>query len=961
MRSKCSKSLLEFANIRGLNSNLNAVHQHLQACRPIILGLSETQICNPLSDNHLTCPGYDLYSNFCPKGGVCIFVRSDCRASRLSHFDVSCRDFQILWIKLHIDNSCCVVGMVYRSPHCSSDDRFFSMLNDVVESSLSSTPNAEIVLMGDFNVHNSDWLPSSRITDSAGSELERFCVLNNFEQLVKGPTRIPDRAGDFASTLDLFLSTNADSYLDSVISAPIGSSDHNLISLFRPSQSNKSGRPLKRCLWKFQKADWDGFRDFLASFPWTDWLRSCDASESADRITEILQLGMACFIPHSHSPGGKNSPKWFSPECAVAVKEKNLSFKTLKSDPSLDNLEAYRVSRNSCSVIIDAAKKDFVKRTAMKLSACPSGSRAFWSLSKAICSNFSSSSFPPLTDSNGTSVTDSFEKANIFADTFALNSTLPGVVRPPLTPSVPDSTMRSFRISTRAVRRQLQLLDPSKATGPDNIPAIVLIRCAPELAPVLSRLFRLCISSGVCPSAWKSAHVVPIPKKGSRSDPSNYRPIAITSILCKVLESLISEALLAFLKSKNLLNDRQYGFQKSRSTGDLLSYVTNKWAQVLDQFGETIAVALDISKAFDRVWHDGLIHKLRCLGIDLPIISWIEDFLTNRSIAVRVDGVLSNFRSINSGVPQGCVLSPLLFLIYINDLLSCSHNEIHSFADDSTLHSSISYTSQLKCTRNLITDRANQATSLNSDIAAILDWGTFNRVTFNDKKTQVVQISLKRRDNSPSLSMSGCPLSTSRNVSMLGISISENLSWKNHIHNIARNASRRLGILFRSRQYFSSSQLLTLYKSQVRPVMEYCSHIWGGAPSSDLLLLDRIQKKAVRLIDDPNLTNSLPSLAHRRAVSSLALFYRYYHGRCSDELTAVVPKPKSFSRSTRSTSLTNPYVVSIPRCRTEVYKSSFFPRTALLWNKVPLHCFPLQYDLQQFKVQVNRLPLSTMT
>ena len=142
------------------------------------------------------------------------------------------------------------------------------------------------------------------------------------------------------------------------------------------------------------------------------------------------------------------------------------------------------------------------------------------------------------------------------------------------------------------------------------------------------------------------------------------------------------------------------------------------------------------------------------------------------------------------------------FLIYIDDILSCSHNEIHSFADDSTLHSSFSYTSQLKCTRNLITESANQEASLNSDIAAIFDRGAFNRVTFNDKKTQVVQISLKRRDDSASLSMSDCPLSTSRNVNMLGISISENLSWKNHIHNIARNASRRLGILFRSRQYF---------------------------------------------------------------------------------------------------------------------------------------------------------------
>ena len=143
--------------------------------------------------------------------------------------------------------------------------------------------------------------------------------------------------------------------------------------------------------------------------------------------------------------------------------------------------------------------------------------------------------------------------------------------------------------------------------------------------------------------------------------------------------------------------------------------------------------------------------------------------------------------------------------------------------------------------------------------------------------------------------------------------------------------------------------------------MEYCSHIWAGASSRDLIVLDRIQNKAIRLINDPKLTNSLAPLAHRRAVSSLALFYRYYHGRCSEELAAAVPKPKFFSRSTRSASSNNPYSVSIPRCRTEVYKSAFFPRTAALWNAIPLQCFPLQYNLQHFKVQINRLPLVSMT
>lgn len=952
-----NRSQLHFGNIRGLNSNLNSVHHHLQSSCPLVLGLSETQISIPLSSNHLSCPGYDLYSGFYSKGGVCLYVRSDCRANSLSNFDISCGDFQIIWIKLFIGSCCCAIAMVYRSPNSVSDDRFFASLSYSTESLMSSIPGVEIIIMGDFNVHNSNWLSCSRYSDPAGLELENFCTLNNLDQLVKGPTRIPDRAGDFASTLDLFLTSHLNSYLDVVISAPLGTSDHNLISLVRPSFAKNSPKRTKRCLWNFLKADWDGFRDFIGQFPWTDLLLCSSASDCADKITEILQVGMKCFIPFTYSPGLSSSPKWFSSECSAAVKEKDVLFKAFKANPSSENRDAYRCARNYCSLVIDKAKKDFINRKASKLSSCPAGSRAFWSLSNAICNNFCNSSFPPIVHLDGSSAVDSFDKANIFADTFAANSTISNCNSPSLIPTVPDSKMSCFKISTRSVRRLMQALNPRKATGPDDIPPIVMIKCAPELAPVLCRLYKLCLSSGVCPSSWKSAHVVPVPKKGNRSDPSNYRPIAITSVLCKIFESLISDAIFSFLKSRNFVNDRQYGFQKCRSTGDLLSYVTNKWSQVVDRFGETVAVALDISKAFDRVWHEGLMFKLSCLGIHPALISWIKDFLCDRSISVRVDGILSDYRNINCGVPQGCVLSPLLFLVYINDLLSCSNNEIHSFADDSTLHSSISYSSQAQCSHNLPFDRTSQQNSLNSDLVSILDWGVSNRVNFNDKKTQVVKISLKHNANPSPLTMAGTELPLNSSISMLGVSISEGLSWKTHIHQVARNASRRLGILFRSRHYFSSLQLLILFKAQVRPVMEYCCHLWAGSSACDLSILDRLQNKAIRLINDPNLTDSLATLSHRREVSCLSLFYRYYHGRCSSELAAAVPCHKSFVRSTRAASSSNPFAVSVPRSRTKLYKNSFFPRTSVMWNSLPLDCFPLNYDLQKFKVAVNKLPL----
>ena len=221
---------------------------------------------------------------------------------------------------------------------------------------------------------------------------------------------------------------------------------------------------------------------------------------------------------------------------------------------------------------------------------------------------------------SGLSATSPVDKANLFARTFAANSTLVPSNQIPPQPTPVDVRMPSVNICERKVVKALRSLNTSKSTGPDDVPAIVLKKCALELAPVLSRLYHVSLIAGRCPSSWKVAHIIPVPKKGDKSDPLNYRPIAITSIIGKVFERLLSEALISHLDSNNLLSDQQYGFRRARSTGDLLAYVTHLWSSSLDKFGESTAVALDISKAFDRVWHSALFNKLHALGVDDDVI-----------------------------------------------------------------------------------------------------------------------------------------------------------------------------------------------------------------------------------------------------------------------------------------------------------------------------------------------------
>ncbi len=243
--------------------------------------------------------------------------------------------------------------------------------------------------------------------------------------------------------------------------------------------------------------------------------------------------------------------------------------------------------------------------------------------------------------------------------------------------------MPVIKILKNDVLYALSGLNPRKAYGADGVPPIVLKNCASVLTPCLVKLFRLFLSTSTFPSCWKYSYIQPVPKKGDRSNPSNYRPIALLSCLSKAFETILNKWFLKRLSNFNLLSDRQYGFRKKRSAGDLLAFLANSWSSSLSRFGETFAVAFDISKAFDRVWHKSLLSKLPSYGFYPSLCTFISSFLSGRSISAVVDVYCSKPKSISSGVPQGSVLSPTLFLLFNNDL-SITECPIYSYADDST-------------------------------------------------------------------------------------------------------------------------------------------------------------------------------------------------------------------------------------------------------------------------------------
>ena len=278
------------------------------------------------------------------------------------------------------------------------------------------------------------------------------------------------------------------------------------------------------------------------------------------------------------------------------------------------------------------------------------------------------------------------DKAIWFAENFSKNSNLDdlGISLPVF----PSRTNLNISVTTKMVKKVIINLDLLKPSGPDCIPVLVLKNCEPELSYILAELFNKFLKEPCFPDCWKVSSVVPVFKNvGERSTAKNYRPFSLLSVVSKVLEKLVNNRIVDHLEKCGLFSDFQSDFRSSRSTADLRTVVSDRIARTINRSGAIRAVALDISKAFDRVWHASLLHKLKSYGVSGQIFGLISSFLSNRRLPMVLDGKSSEEYAVNSGVPQGSILGPILFLLYINVLPDDVICDIASYADDTTLYS----------------------------------------------------------------------------------------------------------------------------------------------------------------------------------------------------------------------------------------------------------------------------------
>jgi hypothetical protein len=450
----------------------------------------------------------------------------------------------------------------------------------------------------------------------------------------------------------------------------------------------------------------------------------------------------------------------------------------------------------------------------------------------------SKSSIGPIVTSDNNLTTDPVQKAEIFNKTFSShfvqdNGALPNSLDIDKLPNcIFDDVIFTATMVCRAIKR----LKTNSKGGPDNIPPIFYKHCNAALNQPLSMLFSLCFSHSYLPPVWLTANIVPIFKKGIRTDPNNYRPVALTCTACKLMESIIKDQLLSFLVDNKLISPHQHAFIHNHSTASNLLECIHDWLVSLNSSRSTDVIYVDFSRAFDSIVFSKLLFKLKFYGIAGNLLNWIDNFLHNRSQCVVIDNHCSSPSSVISGVPQGSVLGPILFLLFINDLdhICCSQSHLKLFADDSKLYSEI--------TNRLVG-------SLQQCLDRLCLWAREWQISINVSKCYSLTITSSRSSISNHVYfINNIPISASSTVTDLGINIAADLSFRNHIECIVAKSYQRLSVLFRGFVTRDIKFIRKAYVSFIRPILEYNSIVWSPTEIYLIDLLEGVQRYFTRNI-----------------------------------------------------------------------------------------------------------------
>ena len=527
-----------------------------------------------------------------------------------------------------------------------------------------------------------------------------------------------------------------------------------------------------------------------------------------------------------------------------------------------------------------------------------------------------------LVNSEGESVTDDYGKAqllnNYFASVFTVekDGDIPSIDRDLSHVEI----IENIQVSEQKMVKHLLNLNISKAAGPDGLNCRVLKELANEIAPALKLLFDKSMQEGTLPSQWKQANVVALFKKGSKKSPSNYRPVSLTAVCCKVFEKIIRDCIVDKLEAQGLIHTDQHGFRGGRSCNTQLLEIMEIWTKWMDLGIPWDVVYTDFSKAFDSVPHKRLLSKLYSYGIRGNLLNWIENFLSDRKQRVALGKHMSEWKPVTSGIPQGSVLGPILFVIFINDMPDTIASFKTLFADDAKIFKAI--------------ESLNDITIIQDDICKLMQWSIKWQLPFNVSKCKVMHYGKKNPNHV--YSMNNLQLASDTEEKDLGVIFDTSMTFKTHIRKMISKANARIGFIKRSFSKLKCHSFKIIYKSLIRPILEYCSSIWFPLYKGDSLEIEKVQRRATKLVPelkdlpyDQRLKKlNLTTLAYRRRRSDVLQVYRIVNNIDNLDFNMF------FKRNVHPTR-GHSCKLEKPRASSSIRQNCFSNRVINVWNSLP--------------------------
>jgi hypothetical protein len=889
---------------------------HIYKLKPDVIALTETWLNSDIDNSEIGIVGYDIFradrKPTMKGGGILIYVRSNIPAVEFTYMRSPLSIHESLWITISQKNrKRLFIGVIYRPPrHDNNHD------NLLFEELISISKDHEILVVGDFNAPNVDWsiLQATSSENSFDKKLLDFVLDEFLFQHVDFNTRYRD--GQCPSCLDLILSKDEDIITDLHPLPPIGLSDHYVLFWnYSTFQTPRTLRKLTRNVWK---ADIPNMRLYLQTLDW-NLLLSEQVEESWEKFNNIFTFLINNYCPLTTQRNLK-TPKWMNADIKRLLKKKKRAWKLARLTGLDKHKESFRRIRNECKLLIKRRRISY--ETKILEDAINEPKRFYGYLNSKMTIR---DHIPCLRNDIGEDITDDAEKAgllsNFFQSVFTDENKSPFFQK--LTPKT-DERLELIAISPEVVKYELEKLKPCKSGGPDEIPSRLLKLLANELVYPLSTIFQQSLSSGNLPPVWKRAIISPIYKGGPKTSPNSFRPISLTCICCKILEKIIKRQMLKYLEANQLLHDSQHGFRNSRSCLTNLLLSTESWTTSIDEGSKVDVIYIDFKKAFDSVPHRRLLHKLEMFGISGILLKWLNSFLTNRTQCVSVNGSSSVWSDVLSGVPQGSVLGPLLFILYIDDLPLRITSDILLFADDVKIWKAISTPDDSKI--------------LQENLDALQNWSANWLLQFNTNKCAVLHLQSRINAENHVYTLNNQTLLQVSTERDLGVIVDSSLKPALQCANVAKKAMSSMRRIIRAFPILKPETFLKIYPAFIRPILEYGIQAWRPWLIKDKLLIENVQRRSTKLVF------GLKDYEYHERLEILELFPMSYRQDRGDLIMAFkiikqndcCLKPEYFFQFSAMSQLRgHAWKIQKKRSRLLLRQSSFSQRVVNVWNRLP--------------------------